>query len=407
MLDAAIRRRSAHVCTSAALVGSAALFGFAVLAGLGCGGAGIGSAMAAEPGTPSAPPGAGIPSFPPAAVNPGPAAQPGASAGVAPNAADPAAVENMSALNGISLAGAEFGEGSLPGSYGASYVYPTMDEAAHFIDMGMRIIRLPFRWERLQPTLSGELDGTERYRIDTLVSFITSKGAYVLLDPHNYARYYDEVIGDGVPTAAFADFWSRLASLYKDNDHVIFGLMNEPNTMPTELWLGQANAAIAAIRATGAANAIFVPGNAWTGAWSWSANTYGTPNATVMLGIDDPLDNFAIEVHQYLDPTAAGTEMASCVSSTVGSERLKDFTAWLAQHNLHGFLGEFAAGTSDTCMQAIDDMLTYVSQNPEQWVGWAYWAAGPWWGGSVGSIEPTSDGQDAPQTAILRKHLGR
>jgi hypothetical protein len=37
--------------------------------------------------------------------------------------------------------------------------------------------------------------------------------------------------------AAFTDLWSKLAVRYHENDHVIFGLMNEPNPMPTELWL--------------------------------------------------------------------------------------------------------------------------------------------------------------------------
>ena len=40
----------------------------------------------------------------------------------------------------------------------------------------------------------------------------------------------------------------------KDNDRVIFGLMNEPNTMATEQWGAAAQGAINAIRATGAAN---------------------------------------------------------------------------------------------------------------------------------------------------------
>ena len=71
-----------------------------------------------------------------------------------------------------------------------------------------------------------------------------------MLDPHNYARYRGTVIGTGsVSNAAFADLWARLADAYKDNGRVIFGLMNEPNKMPsTEHWVASANAAIAAIR---------------------------------------------------------------------------------------------------------------------------------------------------------------
>lgn len=93
---------------------------------------------------------------------------------------------------------------------------------------------------------------------------ITSKGAYVILDPHNYARYpYNGAVigasGSDVTTQNFATFWSMLASLFMSNPNVFFGLMNEPNSMTTELWLADANAAIAAIRGTGAQNLILVP----------------------------------------------------------------------------------------------------------------------------------------------------
>ena len=74
--------------------------------------------------------------------------------------------------------------------------------------------------------------------------------------------------------------------------------MNEPNTMPTEQWVSASNAAISAIRTAGANNLILVPGNAWTGAHSWSDSWYGTPNATVMRGVVDPGHHFAFELHR-------------------------------------------------------------------------------------------------------------
>ena len=70
------------------------------------------------------------------------------------------------------------------------------------------------------------------------MNYATSQGAaHVVLDPHNYARYNGSIIGSGVlPYASFNDFWTRVANEFKGNDKVIFGLMNEPNTMPTEQW---------------------------------------------------------------------------------------------------------------------------------------------------------------------------
>jgi endoglucanase len=49
-------------------------------------------------------------------------------------------------------------------------------------------------------------------------------------------------------------------------------------------------------------------------------------------------------------------------------------------------------------------MLKYIEANPAQWLGYTYWAAGPWWGGSTGSIEP-QNGQDLPQTQVMQKYL--
>lgn len=235
---------------------------------------------------------------------------------------------------GVNLSGAEFGS-RVPGTFGIDYTYPTAAEVDHFIGKGMNTFRIPFRWERLQRSLQAELHATELSRISALVNYATDRGAHVVLDPHNFARYLPEaddpargLIGSDVPDAAFADFWSRVAQEYRDNPRVIFNLVNEPHTMPTEQWLSAANAAIAAIRATGAPNLILVPGNAWSGAWTWHDNWYGTPNAQVMLGVVDPLNNYAYDVHQYLDVDGSGS-FEEIVSATVGSERLAPFTRWL------------------------------------------------------------------------------
>ena len=307
------------------------------------------------------------------------------------------------AYTGVNLAGADFGYTKLPGTYGQDYIYPSHAEVDYFVGKGMNIFRLPFLWERLQRSLFGSFDAAELARIDDFVSYATGKGATVLLDPHNYARYNGQVIGQGVSVDAFGDFWSKLAARYKSNPKVVFGLMNEPRDMPTELWRDDANAAIRAIRATGATNLILVPGNAYSGAHSWYQNWYGTPNATVMLGISDPGNNYAFEVHQYLDSDSSGTT-DQCISATIGAERLRDFTAWLRQNGKRGFLGEFGGARNDTCYAALDNMLSYIDSNADVWLGWTYWAAGPWWGEYMFTLEPVN-GTDRPQMAPLSKHF--
>ena len=234
---------------------------------------------------------------------------------------------------------------------------------------------------------------------------LTSQGAVVLLDPHNYARYGTAFIGSAsVPNADFADFWSRLATEFKGNPNVLFGLMNEPYGLPTEQWVGSANAAIAAIRATGATNLILVPGNAWSGAHSWTQNWYGTANSVAMLNIRDPGNNYAFEVHQYFDSGYSGAT-TTCLSATTGADQLRSLTSWLRANGKKAFLGEFATGTSATCLTALDGLLTYMEQNADVYLGWTWWAAGPWWGSSWTSLEPTSTGADKPQMDVLERHL--
>ncbi|HEY5955787.1 MAG TPA: glycoside hydrolase family 5 protein, partial [Polyangiaceae bacterium] len=308
-------------------------------------------------------------------------------------------------LAGVNLAGAEFGQQNLPGTYSKDYIYPGTADVDIYVKAHMNVIRLPFRWERLQRALGAEFDAAELTRLTTIVQYAVDKGMTVILDPHNFGRYGTGVIGADLDIAAFADFWARLATLYAQNPKVAFCLMNEPHDMPsTESWLTAANAAIAAIRTAGAPNLVLVPGNSWTGAHSWAGTGYGTPNSEVMGGVVDPGNNFVFELHQYLDSDSSGTH-AACVSDTIGVERVKTVTEWLRTHSARGFLGEFNGGANDVCYQAIDNLLTYVGQNADAWMGWAVWAGGPWWGENILTVQPKADGTDRPQMTVLKRHL--
>lgn len=72
-------------------------------------------------------------------------------------------------------------------------------------------------------------------------------------------------------------------------------------------------------------------------------------------------------MHQYLDSDGSGTS-ATCVSSTIGSERLASATTWLQQNNLKGFLGEIGAGNNTQCIQAVQGALCSMQQSGA-WIG--------------------------------------
>ncbi len=318
-----------------------------------------------------------------------------------------AAAQAALPMRGVNLAGAEFGEGNLPGQYGVDYTFPTVQEVDYFHAKGMTTIRVGFRWERLQHTLGGPLDATYLAGLDTVVNHAASLGMKVIINPHNYARYYGNLVGSPqVSNAQFADFWSRLAQHYQTVPQAVFGLVNEPNTMPTEQWLAAANAAIAGIRATGSTHLILVPGNAWTGAHAWSQNWYGTPNAQVMTGVVDPGNHFAFELHQYFDADFSGTS-ATCLSAAgTGANQLQGVTQWLRTNGYKGFLAELGGANNTPCHNAVVSALDHLEANADVWLGWTWWAAGPWWGEYMLTLEPTSNFTvDRPQMAWLEPYL--
>jgi aryl-phospho-beta-D-glucosidase BglC (GH1 family) len=226
----------------------------------------------------------------------------------------------------------------------------------------------------------------------------------VILEPHNFARYQNELVGSAnVPNAAFADLWSRLATKYAGSEKVFFNLVNEPHDMPTEQWVTAANEAIAAIRKAGAKNLVMVPGNGWTAASSWSKSGYGTANALAMLDVKDPIDNLVYEVHQYLDADESGGS-STCVSTSIGRARLQPFVDWLRLHKKRGFLGETAAGDNPTCQAAMEDMLRYIGESSDVLLGWLWWADGPWFRNYQFSLFPKS-GVEQAWVKRLTPHL--
>jgi endoglucanase len=306
---------------------------------------------------------------------------------------------------GVNLPVAAFGAQSVPGTYGKDYIYPQQSTLDYFANKGMNIVRIAVLWERLQHRLQGDLDNAEMQRLDTVVNYAATEGMRVILDVHNYARYGGIVIGSqSLSTRALGDLWRRLAEHYKRDETVIFGLMNEPNGLPTETWLESANIAIAEIRQTGAKNLILVPGNGWSSARDWLGGAYGTPNSEVMLKVQDPGDNFAFDVHQYFDSNFTGSR-ADCPSAGIGIETLTPVTEWSREHGRQLFLGEFGVGPGSTCLEALDRTMRFLTENADVWLGWSYWAGGEWWPADYFTSLQPRDGRERPQLPVLEKYL--
>jgi endoglucanase len=127
---------------------------------------------------------------------------------------------------------------------------------------------VPVMMERIIPTsMTGVVNSTYTTPMTTYVNYITSKGAYAILDPHNFARYYGKVIDD---YAGFKAFWQTTAAIFKSNDKVVFDCNNEPHDMGSASTAKLMQACIDGVRAAGATTQyIFVEGTSYTGAWTW------------------------------------------------------------------------------------------------------------------------------------------
>lgn len=182
---------------------------------------------------------------------------------------------------GINLSGAEFAHDAahLPGIVNRDYRYPTREDLRYIAGRGHRMVRLPIRWERIQPALMGPLQPVELQRLIDTVDQAAAAGVKVLIDVHNYARYIRSsnqggatlVLGDGQLTDAhLVDLWARLSVALKGRAGVLgYGLMNEPHnlsgvagggTAGTTVWSfddepgpwsGEADAVVAASTAAG------------------------------------------------------------------------------------------------------------------------------------------------------------
>ncbi len=295
-------------------------------------------------------------------------------------------LSNGVVLRGFNLAGAEFSGGTLPGTHGSQYIFPVSAYAGadyraaeDMVARGYNCFRLPFKWPRLQRILLAAFDADEQTRLQTTVAQLTALGAYVVLDPHDGGGYAGDKLNQGVvATADFVDFWNRLATLFKDNAQVIFGLMNEPNGMTAAEWYPAMQAAINEIRNVVAApNLVLAPGIAFTGAHSWVSSG----NAAEMLTITDPGNNLAVEAHQYFDSDSSGIN-ATCVDPAAVIARIDVFTQWLKANGQKGFLGEFGAAGNLNCRACMRAFLAHLEANGDVYIGWTAWAMGPWWADS-------------------------
>lgn len=305
--------------------------------------------------------------------------------------------------------------------------YPVHDTRLidYFAGKRMTAIRFLFSWEAMQPHLGDPIPyaAVANYQAyfdnyKRIVDYATNvKGLTVIVEPWQAdagggaggPRWRGSLVGSGaVPVAAWQDFWTKMATAFKNNPRVAFGLVNEPNNMSTLGWFAIAQAGIDAIRASGATQRIYVPGNGYTAASTWTddfydtdavrhSNAYGWLNANgAGQPIGDPLNNIVAEVHTYLDATQGGlgdditsvTAARDQLSVVVAEARARGYTVYL------GEIGVYAGNASAAA--AWSDFISYFDANTDVLKGFTWWAGGDpdFWNDLHAphfAISPTSD----------------
>ena len=189
-------------------------------------------------------------------------------------AAVPAATATSTSqvLPGINISGGEFG--GTGGTLGSNYIYPSTAEMRSYAAQGFKLLRVPFRWERLQPNLYGPLSEVDRKALKSVVTQANALGLTVILDMHNYGARQVKgsaaLVGSGtLATTALTNAWVKIMEDYRSNPKVWIGLMNEPNRQTAAQWWAIAGQVTKDIRAQKISNKLLIPGTAWTGAHNW------------------------------------------------------------------------------------------------------------------------------------------
>ncbi len=309
--------------------------------------------------------------------------------------------QNTTTNFGIALAGAEWG------------MHPSSSDLDYFSSKGMKLVRMPIAWERIQPTLNGTLDPTELTKIKNFINYAKTKNIDVLIDLHNYCRrrknpsdpQSNVIIGSPDLTLDHVkDVWMKLAMEFKGYTNIWgYGLMNEPHNMDESplTWFTIAQELITSVRTIDKTTTIVVAGDRWSSANDWPTASGNLKNLV------DPSKNLIFEAHCYFDRD--GSSLSYSVSDHLksdpqrGVKRVQPFVEWLKANKQRGFVGEYGIPANDPAWALIlDNFLHYMADNC---VNGTYWAAGQGWPVDYDlSVQPRN-GVEKPQMKVLTKYL--
>jgi len=97
---------------------------------------------------------------------------------------------------GVNMAGLEFNASVLPGAVNVNFTANGENSYTYFGNKGLTTIRVPFLWERIQPTLNGPLDAT--YKGDVgIVQSLLDQGADINMRNEALETLLDQAVCAG------------------------------------------------------------------------------------------------------------------------------------------------------------------------------------------------------------------
>jgi len=338
-------------------------------------------------------------------------------------------------LRGINIM--DLGAGNTGGTAGVNYPIPSAAAIKALKGRGLGVLRIPFKWERIQTKLDAPLDAAYLKLVMQVLKDSNAVGIKVILDMHNYASYpysTGKKFGEtnGPTTAQYGDVWKRIvtavradASAY--NAVYAYDLMNEPHDLTggAKTWEKYSQAAVDAIRSTGETKLLMIEGHAWSSAASW-------PKQHPIAWINDPMKNIMYHAHIYMDNDSSGTYVNDYAKedsyakaqghASVGARvvaRTKPFADWVATNKTQGFLGEFGWPNSTVCGEAdgvkwneAGEMLMKYLDSVN--MGATLWATGTWLGTNgymmTTYVLPRKEGDalvPLSPSVVLEKHLSQ
>lgn len=276
-------------------------------------------------------------------------------------------------LFGVNLSGAEARDNDV--------LRPTLNDVKNYIDrFGFKLIRYPFKPERMTPERVAEL------RI--LTNYARSKHVPVILDAHTFKW---------LPPSEMIAFWTEFARHFPDDGSVMLDLVNEPRGFDDPIlvnswdqWLRDSNLIIAGLRANGIKHPILLEYPQWSGLSRFDRGERNTPgflqpceSAACSIdrggGLQDPLKLTYINAHRYFDKDRSGT---SGVCSTEVSG-FATFAEQLRKRNLKAYITESAFGSSygihPSCEAVAKEAIEALRANSDVIMGITWWGGGRIW----------------------------